>query len=397
MDIYNVLIDLVNEIAKKISFLKPRLLSLQRMIYAFLQKQMLSRRNFILNLKKEYAAELGEINYKTITPRKGINYSDYEKEFLKQVDTRLTFENNFDFSREVYSCEFRKVKYFGISGAIEIKKKILLDSMFGLRRFMDTYFGDFLFLKHQKKKGYYTSVLHLDWASSNIYHWLCDCLTRLYSLSDLKEKRIYFIINANIAPYQLETLKFFLDERFKLIRIKSYEVWELEKLYFPSFVQSGPGFFPKQYLDFVRDKILAGYEILPTSAKTRIYVSRNKTRRRRVLNEDDVVALMKKYKIQIIYPEDFSFKEQIQLFHSAELIISVHGAGFTNMIFSEHATIVEFIPPWNPIPPLIYNPAIFLLAKSLGFKYYYIIGNNKNENQDFFVDLSKLGEILKNL
>ena len=113
-------------------------------------------------------------------------------------------------------------------------------------------------------KGVFTSIMHWDY-HYNYYHFLIDNLTRLYAISKIEEPKIYLIVPKNYKKFFLDIIKIFLDERFEIIEIAPYEVWNLEKFYFVSF-SSGDystceGFIPKLYLDFLKKKIFENYTI----------------------------------------------------------------------------------------------------------------------------------------
>jgi capsular polysaccharide biosynthesis protein len=75
----------------------------------------------------------------------------------------------------------------------------------------------------------------------------------------------------------------------------------------------------------------------------KLYVSRLKSRRS--IPEE---ALMEKFFLsegfKVIYAEDFSLKEQISIFRNATLVVAVHGAGITNLVWAEKCKLVELMP-----------------------------------------------------
>jgi len=241
-------------------------------------------------------------------------------------------------------------------------------------------------------KGTYSSILHLDWAKSNIFHWLIDCLPRLYALIRINEQNINLIYNANIDKKQLEMLNFFLNNRFKLTSIGSNEVWMIERYIFPSFTSNNcSGYLSKEYLDFIKERIIIGYSIDVSDRNNRIYLSRKRVEKRKLLNEEVVFQLLQRYNFKRIYPDDLTFKEQVQIFNSAKIVISVHGAGLTNIIFSENLKVIELHPPKK------IKTHYFMLSKALKFKYRYIIGYDLDKKLNFRVDLSKIEDVIKEL
>ena len=66
----------------------------------------------------------------------------------------------------------------------------------------------------------------------------------------------------------------------------------------------------------------------------RIYVSRKLAVRRHLSNEYEFLPLLKKHKFRKVYLEQFSIREQVELFRKASHVIAAHGAGLTNVLFA---------------------------------------------------------------
>ena len=55
--------------------------------------------------------------------------------------------------------------------------------------------------------------------------------------------------------------------------------------------------------------------------------------------------MLKKYKFRKVYLEQFSIREQVELFRTASHVIAAHGAGLTNVLFAPaEARILEIRP-----------------------------------------------------
>jgi capsular polysaccharide biosynthesis protein len=81
----------------------------------------------------------------------------------------------------------------------------------------------------------------------------------------------------------------------------------------------------------------------------------------------------------------------VELFYNTELVVAPHGAGLTNVLFCNQATVIELH------PSDIVKSHYFMLCKSLGFEYYYSIGGSSNEILNFKADLDNLASILKQI
>lgn len=79
------------------------------------------------------------------------------------------------------------------------------------------------------------------------------------------------------------------------------------------------------------------------SAGNRIYISRNA--RRAVVNEAEVIELLKKFGFIIIEDKSRTVREQIDIYRNASFIIGPHGASFANIMFCKPGTFLyELIP-----------------------------------------------------
>jgi hypothetical protein len=158
--------------------------------------------------------------------------------------------------------------------------------------------------------------------------------------SSRPEFPIYVHLN-NIQPYQREAFdiiksKFILCE--DLTKFTDYEVVNIYggeanlsnvHLYIP-FIQS-------LFTEF----------ITPISTYDYIYISRKNsnifhygTLKRHMLNEIDFM-LQVKHKVKYICLEDLSFKEKIELFMNAKMIISSHSGALSFIIFCRNANVFE--------------------------------------------------------
>ena len=80
----------------------------------------------------------------------------------------------------------------------------------------------------------------------------------------------------------------------------------------------------------------------------KIYVTREDSNYRKIINEGDVVTLLRKKGYKVINPQLYEIEEQIEIFSNAEKIIAPHGSNLANIIFCKPGTeIFEITPPFN--------------------------------------------------
>ncbi|MDS9470062.1 glycosyltransferase family 61 protein [Paracoccus sp. MBLB3053] len=72
-----------------------------------------------------------------------------------------------------------------------------------------------------------------------------------------------------------------------------------------------------------------------TNEKRRLYVTRKSSRVRRVVGEEILISKLSRLGFECISFEDLSIREQAQTVSEAEMIVSIHGAGMTNMLFAD--------------------------------------------------------------
>jgi capsular polysaccharide biosynthesis protein len=70
----------------------------------------------------------------------------------------------------------------------------------------------------------------------------------------------------------------------------------------------------------------------------RIYLSRAKTSRRKVLNEGDVISMLKQRGFAVVNCEDYSIEQQSYIMREAEIIISPHSGALGNIVFCRPGT-----------------------------------------------------------
>jgi capsular polysaccharide biosynthesis protein len=76
-----------------------------------------------------------------------------------------------------------------------------------------------------------------------------------------------------------------------------------------------------------------------------IYLTRQDTNARRILNEDDLIYSLQKEGYLAVTCSNHTIEEQISIANSAGIIVSAHGAGMTNIGFSSRFSKVMEINP----------------------------------------------------
>jgi len=77
----------------------------------------------------------------------------------------------------------------------------------------------------------------------------------------------------------------------------------------------------------------------------KIYVTREDSNYRKIINEADVVTLLRENGYRVINPQLYEIEEQIEIFSNAEKIIAPHGSNLANIIFCKPGTEIFEITP----------------------------------------------------
>lgn len=132
-----------------------------------------------------------------------------------------------------------------------------------------------------------------------------------------------------------------------------------------------------------------------SSRQSSVFVDRPLSTGRSLANRADVLSLLDHHGVGVVQPDALGFAEQRSLFASADLVIGVHGAGLTNILFSAPgATLIEIL------PDAMVHPFYFALSHAVGMSYHGVIGRSLTTSSDFrrhpvLVDLEALDAQLR--
>ena len=243
-------------------------------------------------------------------------------------------------------------------------------------------------------------VAVLSTLSGNTYfHWMVDLLPRIELLQQRMDLKCidWFLVNSIQHPFQVETLKMLGIPLERVIASDQHPYIQATELIVPSFSSHfgwlepwALAFLRRSFLDPVLDSVLC--ESVPVYQKTlndsvdnldrpadcldrhtafpkRIYVSRSEANHRRILNEPEVLERLQSFGFVAVELETLSFQEQVALFAHAEVIITPHGSGLTNLIFSRpNTTVVELVSPHY------IRHYYWVISRLLSLKHYFLVG-----------------------
>jgi Glycosyltransferase 61 len=246
-----------------------------------------------------------------------------------------------------------------------------------------------------KPGNYFSLVVHQS-GTRNYYHWLHDVLTRLHGVLEHLPSDTTFVVPPRLREFQRDSLCLMGIPDDRLALFNGEEVWELETLHFAPLV-SGVGSDRGEVDVWLRDQILEGCGISPRAAGRRIYISRRHAAKRRLVNEEEVLALLANYGFEAVVTEELSLRDQAALFAQAEALVSTHGAGLTNMLFSAPGLkVIDMIEPGMLDVAYIY----WTMAAELDHEYWYFVTDSvprRGYQNDTLVPLEKLEATLEGM
>jgi len=125
-----------------------------------------------------------------------------------------------------------------------------------------------------------------------------------------------------------------------------------------------------------------------------IYIQRPQNRRG-LENEEEIHALLRKYGYLFVKMEDFDLASQAGLMARAEVILGVHGAGLSNIVFCQQPRILVELIPRN-----YFTPAFRILAAAVGAQYIPFLEDisrrtgSETQYTDLFIEVDRLEPLL---
>jgi capsular polysaccharide biosynthesis protein len=210
------------------------------------------------------------------------------------------------------------------------------------------------------------------------YHWLFQLLPRYELLKragiDLSNIDYYFV-NSQKGRFQRETLALLGIEQARIITGDQVPHLRARELIVPS-VPLGGGCFRDWMTAFLRDSFIPSDRQNTRPSGRRLYISRARAGYRRVLNEVEVVNLLRRHNFEVFEMETLSVQEQAAAMASCEAVVAPHGGGLSNIIFCSPGTkIVEMF------SPELVATYFWKLSNQLKLDYYYLLGKGSPASQ----------------
>ena len=256
------------------------------------------------------------------------------------------------------------------------------------------------------KKKYRGKVLTvLQGASGTNYsHWTLEMLPKIklysehYSLEDLNYiymPKIDIFHKESLSVLGINENKLIDSEKFRHIQADELFVVDHPYYYHGTILEQNKN-LPKWIIEWLRKTYLS-YE-KKFNANKRVFIDRSdsKYKHNQLNNKEEVFDYLKKNNFTTYKLEELSFFEKIYLFKNADIILGIHGAGFTNLAFCKPKT--KFI----EIRPYSYSNTVYERISNINDLNYNLIQtenleDNKKNNGDINLSVKNLNITLENI
>ncbi len=224
---------------------------------------------------------------------------------------------------------------------------------------------------------------------NNYYHWTIENLIKIREIESYIEKtgnNPTFLIPEDTTSWMVETLSLAgVDPDRDCVQWNERES-HVSTLVIPSYPEPTPAecrWLKNRMYDSV------GIDSDETTAEKRIYISREDATRRRIKNEPELMATLSEYGFEQYVLSDLSVAEQVELFSKAEIVLSPHGAGLTNIVYApDDVTVIELFGDRK-------KNTFYRIAEMLGYEYRYI--DCDHDSVDIIVDVDRIEREVQDL
>jgi hypothetical protein len=233
---------------------------------------------------------------------------------------------------------------------------------------------------------------------SNYYHWMCRTLPLLRIYDEwygLHSIDFFYVGQASLLDFHKESLIRAGVPLEKIIEKACTADRIVAAITNRSRHNGSAPIIEKNYIfsrNLFQDQLRLNY------SRSRIYVQRGNVKRRRVVNEAEVIHLLKNYGFSVISMDNKTLKEQVQIFSSAEAIVAPHGAALTNLLFIQSQTkVVELFPHG------FVNNCYYVLSNYGKADYSYLQGEKISQTYDdphhfdIYVDMNKMKQLCEQI
>lgn len=236
---------------------------------------------------------------------------------------------------------------------------------------------------------------------SHYFHFLLDHYIALrYLLERVPESRnATILVRQDLRPFQQAAFDILKQKypQLSFLRVGIGEKVRCDRLLFPclafsDFIElfADATMLKKIGADFRAHYKLNSSQHLDTP--THIVISRKNQKLRRLVNEEALMEQLTRLGFTLVRPEEFTHKQQVALFNSAQYIVATSGAALTNLVFCRPGGVLVELGPDG-----FHLPFWFALARQIGWQHQVIKCRTLDAHDSHEVDIPKVVDMIRSV
>lgn len=168
---------------------------------------------------------------------------------------------------------------------------------------------------------------------ANYYHHMIESVPRVKILRDAGmdlQEFDHIVMYSPTAKFEREVVEHFKIRPDSILDLAQLRHAEFQELTVVSSIWKGGSWV----IDFLKGE----FGIAEGLQTKRIYIPRRDTAYRRVVNEEQIIPILRSAGFEDVRLDDMSIREQARIFENASIVVSVHGAAMANIAFCRPGT-----------------------------------------------------------
>lgn len=170
----------------------------------------------------------------------------------------------------------------------------------------------------------------------NYSHWVQRNLLKLALLEGTEYESLPLLVTEDLTAFQREYLRMLDVPESRLIKVPRPGLVRCRTLVVPTALV----YQPKVSIGVQWLRRRLGQWMDPGPPNDLLYLSREDARKRRVVNEEELLQRLTQLGFRAITPGQLSVAEQIRAVSRARVIVGAHGAAFANLVFASPGSAV---------------------------------------------------------
>lgn len=175
-------------------------------------------------------------------------------------------------------------------------------------------------------------------------HWAIELLPKVKWLTDFFDDTVRVAIGDYAEALRVTVVQSLVAcgiAEDRVIYLNGVDVYEFDRLFLSTPVcWDEPQLVAPRVIEFLQR---LGRQHFSLDAPERIFVLRAGVSHRIAVNERELIEIGRQFGLVPIDPASLTFTERVRVFSNARLIAGVHGAGLTDLVFSQHHAAVVML------------------------------------------------------